>query len=349
MASTGNNIRVGVVGVGGMGIRWAQVSCSHPASTLVAVSHLDRQRADACACALHCDGYTDWRCIVQRDDIDAVVVATPHALLTEVSQAALAAGKHVFCEKPGGISSADIQRGVDLAERKGLRYRVNFQIRLHPAIALARRKLDAGEIGQLLFLRAVYGHGGREGYEREWWCDGRLSGGGELIDQGSHLIDLALWFLGPFTSQATFLETGFWKIFPLEDNVFLLLKNEHGQIAQLHASWTHWKKMFRLELYGMEGYCTVEGLGGQYGVERLTQGKRVFGRDAPRETMQEFPSEPGKPDIALQHSWEEFVQSVQQGRDIGQSARNAAIVLRLIERGYAVQRKMAIDCGESHP
>lgn len=347
MTSTGS-IRVGVVGIGGMGSRWAQVSCHHPASTLVAVSHLDRRCADACAQALCCDGYTDWRHIVQRADIDAVVVATPHALLTEVSQAALAAGKHVFCEKPGGISSAEIQRGVDLAERMGLRYRVNFQIRLHPAVALAKRKVDVGEIGGLVFLKAVYGHAGREGYEREWWCDKRMSGGGELIDQGSHIIDLAHWFLGSFTTQAAFLETGFWPIAPLEDNAFLLLRSVQGTVAQLHASWTHWKKTFRLELYGTEGYLVVNGLGGQYGLERLTQGKRVFGGEAPRETAQEFPSAPGKPDIALQHSWEEFVQSVRQGWDIGQSARNAAVVLRVIERGYAAQGKTAIDCGGGH-
>lgn len=330
-------MRVGLVGIGGMGKRWAQVVSEHPESVLYAVCHLNQGRADAFAEQFGSKGYTDWQTLMEQDDIDAIVIATPHVLLTQVAQAALEAGKHVFCEKPGGISSAEIQKGVDIAERNNLRYRVNFNLRLHPAIALAKKKIDQGAVGNLMFLRAVYGHGGREGYEKEWYCKKEISGGGELQDQGSHLLDLANWFLGPFTSQATFLETSFWPISPMEDNAFVLLKNQQGKVAQLHASWTHWKKTFHLELYGDGGYLLVEGLGGQYGLERLIHGERKLGRDAPQEQVWEFPSEPGKPDTALKNSWDEFVQSVRQGRDIGPSAKDAVAVLKLIELGYAAR------------
>jgi predicted dehydrogenase len=317
-----------------MGTRWAQVAAAHQESKLVVVCHPDQERADAVAKQFDCDGSTDWQRIFDRRDVDAVVVATPHALLTHVSQAALESGKHVFCEKPGGISSTAIQAGVNIARQRGLRYRVNFNIRLHPAVALAKEKSDGGLIGDLMFLKATYGHAGREGYENEWWCNKEISGGGELIDQGSHIVDLANWFLGPFTSQATFLETGFWPIAPLEDNAFVLLKNAQGKVAQLHASWTHWKKTFRLEVHGEKGYLVVEGLGGQYGLERLIHGERAFGRDAPHEQHREFPSEQGRPDTALKNSWEEFIQSVHQGRDIGPSATDAVAALRIIEEGY---------------
>jgi predicted dehydrogenase len=334
MAKTGHSIRVGVIGVGGMGKRWAQVASEHPGSSVVAVCHPDDEKAEVFAKQFQCDASTVWQDICARKDVDAVVVATPHVLLTQVSRAALESGKHVFCEKPGGISSAAIHEGVRVAEQRGLRYRVNFNIRLHPAVALAKEKADAGAIGRLMFLKATYGHAGREGYEHEWWCDKAISGGGELIDQGSHIIDLANWFLGPFTSQATALETGFWRIAPLEDNAFVLLTNAHGQVAQLHASWTHWKKTFRLEAYGEKGYLLVDGLGGQYGLERLVQGERAFGREAPQEQSWEFPSEPGRPDAALRNSWEEFLQSVEQGRDIGPSATDAVRTLKIIEAGY---------------
>lgn len=338
MEKTGNNIRVGVIGIGGMGKRWAQVSSEHPDSTLRAVSHLDHEEVETFAKKWKCDGYTDWQDIVQRDDIDAVIVSVPHVFLTEISQAALASGKHVFCEKPGGISSSAIQKGIEIAEKQNLHYRVNFHIRLHPAVALAKKKMDDGDIGDPLFLRGVYGHGGREGYENEWWCKKEISGGGELIDQGSHLLDLANWFFGPFDTQSTVLETSFWPIAPLEDNAFVLLKNAQGKVAQLHASWTHWKKLFRLELYGKDGYLLVEGLGGQYGLERLTYGKRAFRQEKPEEEIQEFPTEPGKPDTAIKGSWDEFIQSIHKGQDIGQSARNAVEVLKLIESGYASEK-----------
>src|SRR3984885_5379706 len=176
MAKTGHNIRVGVIGVGGMGRRWAQVAADHPESTLVAVCHPDQERADAFARQFACDGSTNWQTIFDRGDVDAVVVATPHAFLTQVSRAALESGKHVFCEKPGGISSTAIQEAVNIAHERGLRYRVNFNIRLHPAVALAKEKTDRGVIGDLMFLKAIYGHAGREGYEHEWWCNRDISG-----------------------------------------------------------------------------------------------------------------------------------------------------------------------------
>lgn len=328
-------LRVGVIGIGGMGRRWTQVASGHPGSSVAIVCHPDRDKAEAFAKQYGCDACTTWEGVLSRSDVDAVIVATPHVYLTQVAQAALKAGKHVFSEKPGGTSSEEIQKGVEIAKAKNLRYRVNFNLRLHPAIALAKKKCDEGEIGDLMFLRAVYGHGGREGYEHEWYCKKEISGGGELQDQGSHLLDLANWFLGPFTDQATFLQTAFMPIAPMEDNAFVLLKNDCGQIASLHASWTHWKKTFRLEIYGRKGYLIVDGLGGQYGLERLTVGPQTYGREAPKEEVWEFPSEPGKPDAALKNSWSEFLQGIREERDIGPSAKDAVAALKLIEAGYA--------------
>lgn len=329
-------LRVGVIGIGGMGKRWTQVASEHPESEVAVVCHPKLEKAEALAKQMNCDACMSWDDVLGREDVDAVIVATPHVLLTQVAQAVLSAGKHVFCEKPGGISSAEIQKGVDLALKQNLRYRVNFNLRLHPAVALAKKKCEEGAIGDLMFLRAVYGHGGREGYEKEWYCKKEISGGGELHDQGSHLLDLANWFLGPFAHQATFLQTGFMPIAPMEDNAFVLLQNRHGQIAQLHASWTNWKKTFRLEVYGKNGYLLVEGLGGQYGLERLVQGEQNRSRDMPKEQTWEFPSELGKPDSALRNSWVEFLQSVREGRDIGPTAKDAVAALKLIEEGYRV-------------
>lgn len=333
-------IRVGVIGLGGMGMRWAQAVKDHPLSVLSVVSSRNFEKATVLAKDWGCKVYRDWNEVVQDDSISAIVIATPHYLLTEIAQAALAAGKHVFCEKPGGISSVEIQKGVDIAEEKKLCYRVNFNMRLHPAVAMAKQKIDAGVIGSIMFMRGVLANSAREHFEKEWRCNKAISGGGNLIDQGSHLIDIANWFFGPFTSVSAFMQTAFWNIKPMEDNNYIILRNTEGNIASLHASWTHWKKTFRVEVYGKEGYLVMEGLGGQYGTERLVFGKRIFGREQPLEEVWEFPSTlTGKPDLALINSWNEFVQSVLEGREIGLTARDAATVYKIIEAAYLSDKK----------
>jgi predicted dehydrogenase len=119
-----------------------------------------------------------------------------------------------------------------------------------------------------MFIRARYGHGGRIGYDKEWRADPKLSGGGELIDQGIHLIDLAGWFLGEFKKVDGHAETYFWKM-PVDDNAFLSLRTAKNQTAWLHVSCTEWKNLFSFEIYGRHTKLHIEGLGGSYGVEKL--------------------------------------------------------------------------------
>ena len=142
---------------------------------------------------------TDFHAAVEAADIDAVVVATPHAELSAIAIACLNAGKHVLVEKPGGRNLAEVSAVTEAAAAAGRVAKVGYNHRFHPAVLKAREIVDRGELGQLMFIRGRYGHGGRPGYEKEWRFERSISGGGELIDQGSHLIDLAQWFLGEFT------------------------------------------------------------------------------------------------------------------------------------------------------
>ena len=132
----------------------------------------------------------------------------------------------------------------------------------------AREIVDSGALGPLMFLRGRYGHGGRLGMEKEWRGDPAISGGGEMLDQGVHLVDLARWFLGDFADVAGHVGTYFWD-WPVEDNGFALLRTAQNQVAWLHASCTEWKNLFSLEIYGRDGKLAIDGLGGSYGVERL--------------------------------------------------------------------------------
>ena len=243
---------------------------------MVAVGDLERGRAERLAAQVGASVATgDWREIVARDDVDLVVVATTHRSLAEVSAAALEAGKHVLCEKPLGRSAAEARLAVEAALTHRRVLKTGFNHRHHPAIAEARRRVDAGELGPLYLARCRYGHGGRPGYDREWRADRELAGGGELLDQGVHALDLFRWFLGELVEAYGVVATYFWDMAPLEDNAFALLRTAGGLTASLHASWTQWKNLFSLELVGRDGYLVVEGLGGSYGEETLRVGRRA--------------------------------------------------------------------------
>ncbi|MBU6411828.1 MAG: Gfo/Idh/MocA family oxidoreductase, partial [Verrucomicrobia bacterium] len=216
----------------------------------------------------------DFRRAVSDSEVDAVIVAAINASLAGISAAAIQAGKHVLVEKPAGISVKEIDDLITLQQKHGVVVRVGFNHRYHPAFLQAREIFDSGVMGELMFIRARYGHGGRVGYDKEWRADPKLSGGGELIDQGIHLIDLAGWFLGPFTRVNGHAATYFWNM-PVDDNAFLDLRNAAGRTAWLHVSCTEWKNLFSLEIYGCDAKLHWEGLGGSYGPERLTYYKML--------------------------------------------------------------------------
>jgi len=205
------------------------------------------ERAKALAkIAGDCDASGDWREVLARTDVDIVVVATIHTVLAEITTAAVAAGKHVFVEKPAARQQNELDASIEAAEKHGRLVRCGLQSPLSFCrCAKAREIVDSGALGPLLFVRGRYGHGGRIGYEKEWRANKELSGGGELIDQGVHLIDLARWFLGDFTDVQGFAPTYFWDM-QVEDNGFMLLKTAQKQVAFLHASCTEWKNLFFL-------------------------------------------------------------------------------------------------------
>jgi predicted dehydrogenase len=258
-------IRYGIIGAGLVGRKRA--ACLKPGQ-LVAVHDVDA----AAARALAQDGVTvadEASAIFAHPSIDAVIIATRHDTLAALALRAMRAGKHVLVEKPAARNATELAPLVEAEADCGVRVRVGYNQRYHPALAKAREIVRAGELGPLLCVRGRYGHGGRVGYEKEWRARKDISGGGELIDQGVHLIDLARWFLGDFTQVRGSVPTLFWKM-AVEDNAFLELHTATGAVAWLHASCCEWKNLFSLEIYGRDGKLQVEGLGGSYGLERLT-------------------------------------------------------------------------------
>jgi predicted dehydrogenase len=257
------------------------------------------------------------------------VISTSHDSLAEITNAAIRAGKHVLVEKPAARHVSELRAIIPLAEEKNVLVHVGFNHRYHRAFRQARKIVDSGVLGPLMFLRARYGHGGRIGYDKEWRADPKISGGGELIDQGVHVIDLARWFLGEFTEVDGFAHTYFWNM-PVDDNAFLLLKTERKQTAFLHVSCTEWKNTFSFELYGRIGKLQIDGLGGSYGVERLALYQMSPEMGPPETTIWEYPMGDNSWNVEMA----EFLEDIRLGRKPASGLIDAVATLNIVDKIY---------------
>jgi predicted dehydrogenase len=235
----------------------------------------------------------------------------------------------VLVEKPGARSPQELAPVVEAARRLGLIVKIGFNHRFYPAIAKAKALIAEGAIGPIMFICGRYGHGGRLGYEKEWRFDRKVSGGGELLDQGSHLIDLARWFLGDLTVMFAFSPTYFWPS-EVEDNCFLALTTASGQMAWLHASWTEWKNQFSLEIMGRTGKLIVSGLGGSYGPEHLIYHRMLPQMGPPETTQWDYPS----PDCSFADEFTNFASAIEHGRPLIGDSADAIAVLEIIRSVY---------------
>jgi predicted dehydrogenase len=320
--------RVALIGCGHVGTKRAR----HLAGArLVYCVDTELERATRLA-ADHpgCQAGDSWPAALERTDIDALIVATPHDALAGIARAAVLSGRHVLIEKPAARRADELLELPELASVHGVCVRVGFNHRYHRAFRQARRLVDEGLLGELLFVRARYGHGGRPGYEREWRAQPERSGGGELLDQGVHLIDLARWFLGEFVSIQGFAHTYYWNM-PVEDNGFLLLRTVSDRVAFLHASCTEWKNTFSWELCGRNGKLQVDGLGGSYGTERLTWYRMLPQMGPPETTTWEYPMA----DDSWSVEMAEFLDDIRGARDPCPGLADAMAALHIVARIYA--------------
>ena len=320
-------MRVALVGCGLIGRKRARALGE---SRLVVAVDTNLERAAAVAAGFPgCETSTDWRECILRSDVDAVLVATTNDMLAPLTEVAIRAGKHVLVEKPAARNAGELEPVARLARESQVIVKVGFNHRFHPALRKAREIFDSGVIGPLMYLRARYGHGGRVGYHREWRANPEIAGGGELLDQGVHLIDLARWFAGNFTEVNGHIGTYFWDM-PVEDNGFACLKTAAGQVAWLHASCTEWKNLFCFEIFGRDGKLQVDGLGGSYGVERLSYYQMLPQMGPPETTIWEYPGE----DLSWLQEFDHFLRCIETGRRPDGGLDDALAALNIIDRLY---------------
>lgn len=322
------NINFGVIGCGLIGKKRIQAGCK--IGTLRGVADIDLDRAKQFATP-SVRVYQSWYDLVSSDEIDAVIIATRHDLLAEISIAAINHSKHVFVEKPGARSVDELLEVSNALKSVPVTYRVGYNHRFHRSAQKAKSIIKQSGLGKLMFVRGRYGHGGRIGYDKEWRADPAMSGGGELIDQGVHLIDLSRWFLGnEFVAVNGSNRTYFWDM-PVEDNVFMLLESEKSETAFLHASCTEWKNLFSMEVYGETGKLTLEGLGGSYGTETLKWYKMSPEMGPPVTECWEYPMADNSWQLELQSFFDDIASDATSGPNIHDAIQNLEVVKRLYE------------------
>ena len=297
------NVRVGIIGAGLIGRKRAAAIQTSGMGQLVAVADVNLAKASALANQYHCLVYKDWRELLRDKDIDAVIVAVPIGFTVPITIEALKRGKHVLCEKPLGRNAAEAKKALDAARRYKRVMKVGFNHRFHAGIAMAKKIYDEGKIGKLMFIRARYGYGGRYGMEKEWRMNKKISGGGELLDQGVHIIDLARWFGGEPENVYGLTQTKFWKT-NVDDNAFVIMFNNNVTTA-FQVSATNWKNIFSFEIFGDGGYLEINGKGGSYGEETL-----IFGRRKKKFGVPVIKTFRFQGDVSWVKEWHNFLRAV---------------------------------------
>lgn len=289
------------------------------------------ERARALATDLRTKAFASEAELLSTSDAQLVIVATTNSSLATVASRAVAAGKHVLVEKPAGISLGEVERLENLARSRGLAVKVGFNHRFHPAILELGRLVESGALGSLMFMRARYGHGGRLGYDKEWRADPLLSGGGELLDQGVHLLDLSYGLFGPLPLHSALVTTSYWNM-AVDDNAVITLANpgRSGRFVTFHVSCSEWKNTFVLELYGRAGKVLVQGLGGSYGTETLTHYRMLPRMGPPEVEVREFTS----PDRSWALDLEDLVAHVERGTPLHGDLVSARYALGVVRDAY---------------
>lgn len=321
-------MKIGIIGCGLIGNKRADTGF-----TVVAAADPAISKAESLTRRFGGQAFSDMQGVLDSD-ADIVVVAVTHDKLATIGLEALKKGKHLLLEKPGARNVEELQPLLNEANTNNLKVKVGYNHRYHPAILKARELVNMGAVGTLIFVRGCYGHGGRIGYEKEWRFQPEISGGGELLDQGSHLIDLTNWFLDEITSAHGILEQYFWDS-PVEDNCFLTLQSKSKQTALLHATWTEWKNMFSFEIYGHRGKLVISGLGGSYGLEQLAYYKMLPEMGPPETTIWQFPF----PDVSWKREMDELVSAIQEDRQPIGDITDAIKTLRIIDAVYNENNK----------
>jgi predicted dehydrogenase len=331
-------MKVAIVGAGVLGQRRGQIIRATQQDQVVVVADVNEEAAIRLAKELDCAWTSSVEDVVSNQHVQAVIICTPPALHAGVAVRCMRAGKHVLCEKPLATRSEDALQMVRVAEENNVILKCGFQMRHYPGLVQLKRWADADELGHIIHGRCVYGRAKTVSRGSDWRAWSGLSGGGNLIDQGVHIVDLFRWYMGDFDDGCAFLSTSVWDIAPIEDNALVLLRSSSGGVAQFHVSWTEWNPRFLFEIVGTKGLARVEGMGRDYGVQTATLIRRSADKAPAKETI-EVPN----PDVCWRDEWTEFTSAVKEKRQPLGCGLDGYAAVRVIEMLYRTSNSSSLD------
>lgn len=329
-----NKIRIGIAGYGKMGKIREKTICESEETELISIFDISHCEHDGGL--IVCNTFDE----LLQTDIDAVVVAVYVKVAAEYVIRALNAGKHVFCEKPPSMNATQMSEVIEVEKRSGKVLKYGFNHRYHFSVMEAKKIIDRGEMGKMLWMRGVYGKAGSIDFHDNWRNYKEYSGGGILLDQGIHMLDLFRYLSSSeFKIMHSHLTTSYWEI-EAEDNAFLMLESSDGVAATLHSSATQWKHKFLLEIAFEHGYLNLDGILSStrsYAPEKLISGMRefedvTFAMGKPKETITYF---------EYDRSWEfelnEFVEAINGETTIQNgTSRDASEIMKIVDRVYCL-------------
>lgn len=326
-------IKIGIAGFGKIGKIRAEQVFKNPSTELIAIYDFEKPTVLNDNIKF-CESFD----VLLEQEIDAVFICAYNNVLADFTIQALNAGKHVFCEKPPARTTEELKAVIEVEQQKDLVLKYGFNHRYHYSVIEAKKIVDSGSMGKLLWLRGVYGKAGSIDYDKNWRNYKNYSGGGILIDQGIHMLDLMRYFSGQvFTKINSFVTTSYWNI-EAEDNAFAIMQSEKEVTAALHSSATQWKHKFLLEMCFEEGYINLDGMLStthSYAPEKLIVGRRefediTFAMGKPKESITWFEN-----DDSWKLEVDEFINAIQgTGEITNGTSKDALETLDLVERIY---------------
>lgn len=298
-------MKIGIIGCGLIGNKRA--INIHKNDRIIAVCDNNFKIAKELSTKLNCEYTDNYNQLIKDLRIDIIIIATPNYLIKEIAIKSLKNKKHVLSEKPLGRNSSESQEIYDCAKQNDRIIYTGFNHRFHPAVLKAKQIHNQGLIGDIIHIHGHYGHGGRKGMEKEWRMQKKLSGGGELLDQGVHLIDLAILFQGYPNKVYGSVDNLVWKS-EVEDSSSFILYHKDNKKSLFSVGWIYWKNKFELSIYGDRGYMQISGLGGSYGSEKLILGIRNLNGGKPQIRKYYF----SKEDVSWKKEWKFFKKLIKE-------------------------------------
>ena len=264
-----NKLKVGIAGYGVVGKKRRKYIDENPLLELIAVSDINFSEN-----GLFPDGVyycTDYKKLIEKE-INILFISLPNNLAAEATILGLENDCHVFCEKPPSRTVDELKAVIAIEKKKkNLKLKYGFNHRYHDSVKKVKGIIDLGKFGKVMSFRGVYGKSSIITFGSGWRSEKKYAGGGILLDQGIHMLDLVRYFSCDYDEINSFISNNYWG-HDVEDNAFVLMKSKEGHIASLHSTATQWQHRFRLEIILKEGLLELSGIlsgSKSYGSEKL--------------------------------------------------------------------------------